>query len=112
MPPKKGRKRRTRDRRQGDPGEARAANTSPAADQATLPTSSELPKLRVRMAGFVLAVVTLFVGILTAAQGVSGGMSANSAILIATGGLLIALAIVIGALTLVPDRVRKLLARK
>ena len=117
MPEKKGRKRRQRERRHGEPSESRTIAPpppprSPGSSAAPRPASEDLPKLRVRFAGFVLALLTLFVGILTAAQGIIGGGSAASLLTFAAGAGLVALAIVIGALTLVPERVRALFARK
>jgi hypothetical protein len=117
MPEKRGRKRRQRERRHGEPGEARpmaaAASASPQRDpSASRPAFEERPKLRVRMAGFVLALLTLYFGILTAADGIDGGTSAGSFLKIAAGAALVVLALVIGALALFPDRVRALLIRK
>ena len=110
MPAKKGRKRRARDRRHGEPGEARpsAAPSAPRVEAAPRSTPSDLPKLRVRMAGFVLGVITMFFGILN----VKSGLDEGSVPVLVTGVLLIALSIVLGVLSLVPERVRALLSRK
>lgn len=110
MPPKKGRKRRVRERRHSDGGEARVDDAPwPATrEEARRPsTPSDLPKLRVRMAGFVLAVITVFFGILNVAEGLGGSVP-----VLVTGLLLIVLALVLGVLSLIPERVRALLTRK
>ncbi len=110
MPPKKGRKRRVRDRRHDEPGEARPVAAPPPARHEEPPrsTPSDLPKLRVRMAGFVLGVITMFFGVLN----VKSGLDEGSVPVLVTGVLLIALAVVLGVLSLVPERVRALLTRK
>ncbi len=117
MPEKRGRKRRQRERRHGEPGESRTMapptpSPPPNGARPRPPASEDLPKLRVRFAGFVLALLTLFIGILTAAQGIIGGGSTGAILTFVTGAALVVLAIVIGALTLVPERVRALFDRK
>ena len=111
MPPKKGRKRRVRERRHGDGSEPRseaAPSSAPRDEAPRRSTPSDLPKLRVRMAGFVLGVITMFFGVLN----VTSGLDAGSLPVLVTGVLLIALAVVLGVLSLVPERVRALLTRK
>ena len=110
MPAKRGRKRRARERHHGEPGDTGpAAAPSPIREEAPpRSTPSDLPKLRVRMAGFVLAVITMFLGILNVVQGLDNG----SVTVLVTGVVLIVLSIVLGVLSLVPERVRALLARK
>ncbi len=110
MPPKKGRKRRVRERRHGEPDDARPAVAPPAPREEAAPrsTPSDLPKLRARMAGFVLGLITMFFGVLN----VTSGLDAGSVPVLVTGVLLIALAVVLGVLSLVPERVRALLSRK
>ena len=112
MPAKKGRKRRARDRRHGEPGEPRAADaepTPPPRSATSRPAApADLPKLRVRMAGFVLAVITMFFGVLN----VKSGLDEGSIPILVTGALLVALSLVLGVLSLVPERVRALLTRK
>jgi hypothetical protein len=110
MPPKKGRKRRQRDRHRGESVEDRpAVETAPAhgeePDRAARP---DLPRLRVRATGFVLGVITMFIGILNVAQAFSGG----SVVVLVTGMVLIAMAIVLGVLSLAPGWVRSLLTRE
>jgi hypothetical protein len=75
---------------------------------AEAPAGPQLPKLRVRMAGFVLGVITLFIGILNVAQAFAGG----SAIILVTGIMLIALALALGVLSLAPGWVRSRLTRE
>lgn len=112
MPPKKGRKRRARDRRHDEPGEPRAVDVeaaSPSHEEMQRPAPpSDLPKLRVRMIGFVLGVITMFFGVLN----VKAGLDEGSIPILVTGVLLIALSLVLGVLSLVPERVRALLSRK
>lgn len=112
MPPKKGRKRRPRDRHHGEPGEPRAVDVAPAATPREEPRrpapASDLPKLRVRMIGFVLAVITMFFGVLN----VKAGLDEGSIPILVTGALLIVLSLVLGVLALVPERVRAFLSRK
>ena len=111
MPPRKGRRRRARDRRRGEPTEAQPAAEAPPPAREQAPKrapSSELPKRRVRAIGFIVGVLTLFLGILNVVDGLNSG-SVTYAV---TGAIMIVLAIVLGALTLVPERVRDLLIRK
>jgi hypothetical protein len=110
MPPKKGRKRRPRDRRQGEAVEDRpVAEMAPAGDDEDVRAArSDLPRLRVRATGFVLGVITMFIGILNVAQAFSGG----SVVILVTGMVLIAMAIVLGVLSLAPGWVRSLLTRE
>ena len=109
MPPKKGRKRRPRDRRHAEAGETDVAAPEPPAarDEAARPTTSDLPKLRARMAGFVLAVITMFFGIVNVKVGLGDGSVPTLVI----GLLLIVLSLVLGVLSLAPRWVRGLLTR-
>lgn len=111
MPPKKGRKRRARDRRHGDGDEPRPAAAAPPVrdeEERARSTPADLPKLRVRVAGFVLAVITMVFGVVNVKTGLENG----SAPVLVTGVLLIALSLVLGVLALVPERIRALLSRK
>ncbi len=111
MPPKKGRKRRPRDRRHGEPGEPRPEAEAPSPPRREAPsrsTPSDLPKLRVRMAGFVLAVITMLLGIVNVYVGLNDGSGPTLVI----GILLVALSLFLGVLALVPERVRALLTRR
>jgi hypothetical protein len=77
------------------------------------PTTEPLPSLRVRYAGFALALLTMFVGILTVADAFAAGRSGADFVLRLVAGIaLIALALIIAALAVVPDRVRALFARR
>lgn len=113
MPEKKGRKRRPqRDRRTGAaPG---SEHTPAAARDAAAPPSAadpSLPAMRVRYAGLVLALLTMFIGILTAAQAFQGQSGPNFVMLLVAGVLLVALALFIAVLALAPQRVRALFSR-
>ncbi len=111
MPEKKGRKRRPqRERRTGAPGPAR---TPAAGDASTAAPGGEpsLPAMRVRYAGLVLALLTGFIGILTAAQAFQGASGPNFVMLLVAGVLLVALALFIAVLALAPERVRALFSR-
>ncbi|MBI5283476.1 MAG: hypothetical protein HY874_00135 [Chloroflexi bacterium] len=113
MPEKKGRKRRPqRERRTSTPpGPARTAAAPPATARPTA-TEPSLPAMRVRYAGLVLALLTGFIGILTAAQAFQGASGPNFLMLLVAGVLLVALALVIGVLALAPERVRALFQRE
>lgn len=112
MPERKGRKRRPRERRPTGP----RPEAPPSEDgrQAPPPRAERRepsrPALRVRYAGFFLGVLTMFVGVLTVAQGVASS-GANAVLLLVIGAFLVALALALGALSLVPDRVRALFER-
>ena len=113
MPEKKGRKRRPqRERRTGGP--PGPAHTPAAARDAgtAAPDEPSLPAMRVRYAGLVLALLTGFIGILTAAQAFQGQSGPNFAMLLVAGVLLVALALFIGVLALAPERVRALFQRE
>ena len=114
MPEKKGRKRRPRERRHGEPAVPRT-DASPAAARngdTPHPISGELPSLRVRYAGFVLGLLTLFIGIVTFADAFTGGRGGVDFVMrLAAGAALILLALIIAALTLVPERIRAFLRR-
>jgi hypothetical protein len=60
------------------------------------------------MIGFVLAVITMFFGVLN----VKAGLDEGSIPILVTGVLLVVLSLVLGVLALVPERVRALLSRK
>ena len=112
MPPKKGRKRRPRDRHHTEADEPRdsGALEQPARqrDETARPPTSALPKLRARIAGFVVGVLTLFIGVLNIAQGFNSGSLTYTI----TGVVMVVLAIFLGVLTLVPGRLRDLLIKR
>ena len=118
MPERKGRKRRAGRERRGSgsvaTGEARetpTVRTSTSTGQAK-PIGSSIPALRVRYFAFIVAVLTLFLGILTLAQGVLGDYAtADAALRIGAGIILIAVALVIGVLALFPARIAARLRR-
>ena len=122
MPERKGRKRKpSRARRDVSPGAppessvirdstpARERITSPA----VTPAESSIPALRVRYAAFIVATLTLMIGVLTTVQGLTGDHATlDRTALVATGIALVLLALVIGALALVPERIAAWLRRK
>jgi len=115
MPERKGRKRRPRERRRShdqarDESAVAGNGHRPAATPSRARSEPSRPALRVRYAGFFLGVLTMFVGVLTVAQGVVSS-GANAALLLVIGAFLVALALALGALSLVPDRVRALFER-
>lgn len=68
--------------------------------------------MRARYAGFALGVVTLFIALLTLADVIVGGYDlVNAGIRLATGVGLLVIALALGALSLAPDAVRRLLFR-
>jgi hypothetical protein len=121
MPERKGRKRRSqRARRVSGDGTApsveggmriaeRAASPQRKEPQAS---DSSIPALRARYAGFIVAVLTMTIGILTLSQGLVGNYATSDAALrIGAGIVLILVALVIGLLTLVPGRIAAWLRR-
>ena len=83
-----------------DPPPARSAAVRPPAEES-------LPSKRVRYAAFVLAIITLFVGILTFATAFSAGTQDVDIVLRAVGGAtLIVTAIGIGIIALFAQRVQ------
>jgi hypothetical protein len=83
---------------------------------AHIPTERMLPEPRLpstfaRIAGAVLAVVTVVIAVLTVVSGLSGDVNpVDSAVRLFVGLLLIALAIVIAALAIVPRFVQRVIA--
>ncbi len=74
---------------------------------------ASLPPKRIRYAGMLLAVITFMIGAFTFMNAFSAGMSGfGFAASIVVGLLLMALAIGIGLVALVPERVRGWLARE
>jgi len=114
MPERKGRKRRPREHRRhrgesAEPPERREPAPSAPKGRAAHGEPSR-PALWVRYAGLLLGVITMYLGVLTVAQGI-GSSGFNAVVLIVVGALLAALALALGALSLVPDRVRRLFER-
>jgi hypothetical protein len=113
MPERRGRKRkperrRTHPRSPDDAPRPRAERPQP--DAGPEPPYTTRPALRWRYAGFFLGVITLFFGVLTVAQGTASS-GANALLLLVAGAFLVALALVLGALSVVPDRMRALFVR-
>lgn len=119
MPERKGRKRKAQRSRRAD-ANGTAVDASAAArrrersspPRETSAPESTIPALRARYAGFIVAMLTLMIGALTAAQGITGDHAAPDELaLIATGIALILLAGIIGALALIPARIAAWLRR-
>lgn len=65
------------------------------------------------MTGFMLAVVTAFLAVVMVYQAASGGASGiDAALRIAAGGALVALAVVVGLLSIAPGQVRDWFRRR
>ena len=112
MPSKRNRRRRASDRRRAtDAAPARYADAPrPPPDEDDRPP---LPSLRIRYAGFALALITVMIAAFTIADAVSGDLSGIELVIrVATGIALGVLAFVIAALALVPERVRAWLRRE
>jgi hypothetical protein len=105
MARKRGRRERQR--------EPRAESTEQAAAQpAMVEQDWRLPSPPARVAGGVLAIVTLVIAVVTVASSFSGDLAAvDMGARLLVGVLLIALAIVIAALAIVPAFVRGLIVR-
>jgi hypothetical protein len=119
VPDRKGRKRKAQ-RARRTAGEGILPNAeNDALDRtgsATTPgakgDASSIPALRARYAGFLVAVLTLTIGVLTLEEGLIGDYSAaDAALRIGAGIALIVVALVIGVLALVPARVAGWLRR-
>lgn len=123
MPERKGRKRRpNRERRAAADFETRPHAGEAFEDGTAVPVRGEtrgasspdasIPALRVRYFAFIVAVLTLMLGVLTLAQGITGTYgTADAALRIGAGVLLLVVAMVIGVLALVPARVAAWLRR-
>jgi len=117
MPERKGRKRKPARVRRDDAMPAAAPppterTPAPSARPQT-PAEASIPALRARYAGFIVAVLTLMIGTLTLAQGIVGDYGvADAALRIGAGAALIVIALVVGALALVPGRIAAWLRRR
>ena len=114
MPEKRGRKRRARDReRDRGPrdGDAPAA-VSPAPVETRPPrpkaAAGDVPSNTARASGFAIAVVTVFLAILTFADGASAG-GGEAVVRMALGVFLVLLGAVVGVLSLFPAQVRRMI---
>lgn len=120
MPERKGRKRKSQRARrisgetapssaEGDMNTPERAASPPRTPQAS---DNSIPALRARYAGFIVAVLTLTIGILTLAQGLVGDYGvADASLRIGAGIALILVALVIGVLALIPGRIAAWLRR-
>jgi hypothetical protein len=105
MSEKRGRKRRARDRRERAAPAAVARAAAPAAQ----PSRAVVPSNTARATGFAIAVITVFLAILTAADGVTGDHAAGeAAVRVAVGVLLVGVGIVVAALSLFPAQIRRM----
>ena len=121
MPERKGRKRRiVRERRRGGSdggGVATIDRERPRAAAATTkrvaPNNGPLPSSTARVTGLMLAVVTAFFAALMIFQSVTGDASGIDGAARIVGGIaLVALAIVVGVLSVAPAQVRDWFARR
>ena len=122
MPERKGRKRRmVRERRRGGAGEGGVATIDGERPRAAVAatakraaaTNGPLPSSTARVTGLMLAVVTAFFAALMIFQSVTGDASGiDGAARIVGGVLLVALAIVVGVLSVAPAMVRDWFARR
>ena len=123
MPERKGRKRRpTRERRRDRdvPGQAVATDAEPKSNGGPPPDSRRaaasdgpLPSTTARVTGLMIAVLTAFLAILMMYEAATGDLSGIDAVLrIVAGVMLVALAVVVGLLSLAPGQVRNWLRRR
>lgn len=123
MPERKGRKRRpTRERRRGRdvPGQAAATDAEPKSNGGPPPdvrraaaSDGPLPSTTARVTGLMIAVLTAFLAILMMYEAATGDLSGVDAVLrIVAGVTLVALAVVVGLLSLAPGQVRNWLRRR
>ncbi len=121
MPERKGRKRRpSRERHSFADAASRtsaddaglAERPAPRNEARAVAADASIPALRVRYFAFIVAVLTLMLGVLTLAQGITGtDRTADAALRIGAGVLLIVVAVVIAVLSLAPARVAAWLRR-
>lgn len=126
MPERKGRKRRpTHDRRRDRDvaGRAAATDAKPDSDGGPPPdvraprraaaSDGPLPSTTARVTGLMIAVLTAFLAILMMYEAATGDLSGIDAVLrIVAGVTLVALAVVVGLLSLAPGQVRNWLRRR
>lgn len=124
MPERKGRKRKhPRERRPG--GEVATPAAIEAQPRTAAPASSRpsgrrpaaadgpLPSTTARVTGLMIAVLTAFLAILMTYEGATGDSSGIDSVLrIVAGVTLVALALVVGLLSLAPGQVRNWLGRR
>ena len=108
MPDRKGRKRRpTRDHRPRDAAPARASAPAPRTRPATR-RDPAVPSNTARATGFAIAVVTIFLSILTIKEGLDADSSIDVITRVVIGGLLVLVGVVVAALSLFPAQVRRM----
>jgi hypothetical protein len=106
MPEKRGRKRRNRDRRPRDEAPAQAAAAPAPSRRASAARDPDVPSTTARATGFAIAVITVFLAILTLSDGVVTG-GGEGAVRILIGAFLVLLGAVVGVLSLFPAQVRR-----
>jgi hypothetical protein len=86
---------------------------APASARRPAAADGPLPSTTARVTGLMIAVLTAFLAILMMYQAATGELSGIDAVLrIVAGVALVALAIVVGLLSLAPGQVRNLLRRR
>ena len=120
MPERKGRKRKhPRERRPGGEVATQAAiepqsrAAAPASSRRPAAAGGPLPSTTARVTGLMIAVLTAFLAILMMYEAATGDLSGVDAVLrIVAGVTLVALAVVVGLLSLAPGQVRNWLRRR
>ncbi len=120
MPDPRGRKRRGRQRTRAEragapPAAAEASAAAPPVQPrragASAPPPSRLPSPTARATGFMIALVTASLAVVMIKDAVTRASGASAATQVVGGLLLLLLALAVGALVLVPGRVRGLFRR-
>ena len=112
MPEKRGRKRRQRDRR--EPAAAPEIDAAVAASvtpqrRATMPAAA-VPSNTARATGFAIAVITMFLAIMLISDAFAADRTAVDVVArLAAGVFLVLLGIAVGALSLFPAQLRRLI---
>ncbi len=113
MPEPRGRKRRHRERHR-ERGPAAAAASRPRADDAapqrTIAGEPRMPSRSARATGLMIAVVTAFLAMLMIKENFGSG--AESLVRVGAAALLVALAVVVGVLSVFPEQVRRIVRRE
>jgi hypothetical protein len=108
MPEKRGRKRRRRERGAGPHAET-TSNTEAATAVRAASAQPAVPSNTARATGFAIAVITVFLAILTVADAFAADRAAVDATVRAiVGAFLVLLGIVVGVLSLFPAQVRRM----
>lgn len=113
MPEPRGRKRRHRERHR-ERGPSVPAASRPRADDAApqraITVEPRMPSRSARATGLMIAVVTAFLAVLMVKENFGSGT--ESLVRVAAGALLVALAAVVGVLSVFPERVRRIVRRE